>query len=184
MTDTRSKIVGLAEQMVRTGGYNGFSFREIASEIGIKSSSVHYHFPSKEDLALAVADRYVGRFFDALGDPTPEGATVESQIALYCKVFQQSFADSQSACLCGMLSNETALLPDSVKQATIEFIERNVAWLEAVLRLDPSNFSEEEIRDRARLIYSALEGAMSVSALTQSSAWLDSISKVIYPLVV
>ena len=58
MADRRSAILDVAERRIRAHGYNGFSFREIADEIGIKSASVHYHFPTKADLAAAVAKRY------------------------------------------------------------------------------------------------------------------------------
>jgi AcrR family transcriptional regulator len=38
-------------------GFNGFSFREIATDVGVKSSSVYYHFQTM-DLAAAVIQRY------------------------------------------------------------------------------------------------------------------------------
>ncbi|WP_157628311.1 helix-turn-helix domain-containing protein, partial [Ensifer sp. BR816] len=43
-----------AEERIRRAGYSGFSFREIAADVGVKSASVHYHFPTKERLAAAV----------------------------------------------------------------------------------------------------------------------------------
>src|SRR6478752_8675700 len=36
----------LAESHMRVAGYAGFSFRDLAAEIGIKSASVHHHFPT------------------------------------------------------------------------------------------------------------------------------------------
>ncbi|MDF2795086.1 MAG: transcriptional regulator, TetR family [Pseudomonas orientalis] len=47
-----------ARKMVQTRGYNGLSFRELAKEVGIKSASIHYHFPTKGDLGAALAKRY------------------------------------------------------------------------------------------------------------------------------
>lgn len=175
MSDTRTKIIDVAERMVRVGGYNGFSFREIAAEIDIKSSSVHYHFPNKEDLALAVAKRYMQNVMDALGDPAPGDATAEMQADRYCQVFQQSFVEAGSACLCGMLSSETALLPPSVKQVLIEFVDANVSWLEQGLGLPTSE---------ARLIYTAMEGAMSTAALKQDVRWVESVSESVKRFVV
>ena len=32
---------------MRRGGFHGFSFRDLAADVGIKSASVHYHFPIK-----------------------------------------------------------------------------------------------------------------------------------------
>ncbi|WP_234804713.1 TetR/AcrR family transcriptional regulator [Sinorhizobium americanum] len=55
-----------AEERIRRTGYSGFSFREIAADVGVKSASVHYHFPTKEKLAAAVARRYTDRFLEAV----------------------------------------------------------------------------------------------------------------------
>ena len=57
-TDTRETIMRAAGAMVQNRGYNALSFRELAAEVGVKSSSVHYHFPTKGDLAVALARRY------------------------------------------------------------------------------------------------------------------------------
>jgi TetR/AcrR family transcriptional regulator, transcriptional repressor for nem operon len=57
MSDVKVAIMDAAERRMQTGGFNGFSFRDVAADIGIKSSSVHYHFPKKEDLAAAIIRR-------------------------------------------------------------------------------------------------------------------------------
>ena len=58
MSDVKTAIMDAAERRMQLGGFGGFSFREIAADVGIKSSSVHYHFPTKEDLAAAVIRRW------------------------------------------------------------------------------------------------------------------------------
>ncbi len=77
MSDMREAIMDAAERRMRQGGYGAFSFRDIAAEVGVKSSTVHYYYPAKEDLAAAVVHRYtdlvVARFDEALKtnpDPT------------------------------------------------------------------------------------------------------------------
>ncbi|MEM9773358.1 MAG: TetR/AcrR family transcriptional regulator [Chloroflexota bacterium] len=183
MSDTKTQIIQIAEQLVRSGGYNGFSFREIAAEIGIRSASVHYHFPSKEDLALAVANRYKQNFFEALGDPAPDGGNTKSQLAHYGQVFQDSFKASRSACLCGMLSNEIALLPAVVKQVLVSFIDENLKWLQQAITYGASDADSAKVKQQAQLVYAALEGAMSVSALMQSDEWLQSVSNLVAEIV-
>src|ERR1700732_273229 len=75
-SDVKTAIMDAAERRMQLGGFGGFSFREIAADVGIKSSSVHYHFPTKEDLAAAVLWRWAAetsKFVDEeLGkDPDP-----------------------------------------------------------------------------------------------------------------
>src|SRR5437899_1576737 len=65
MSDVATAIMDAAERRIRLGGFNGFSFREIAADVGVKSSSVHYHFPTKEKLAAAVIHRYTDEVAEA-----------------------------------------------------------------------------------------------------------------------
>jgi TetR/AcrR family transcriptional regulator, transcriptional repressor for nem operon len=58
MSDMKMMIMDAAQRRMEAGGFGGFSFREIAEDVGIKSSSVHYHFPTKRDLAAAVIRRW------------------------------------------------------------------------------------------------------------------------------
>ena len=61
MSDIKTAIMDAAERRMQLGGFGGFSFREIAADVGIKSSSVHYHFPTKEDLAFAGREQGLAR---------------------------------------------------------------------------------------------------------------------------
>ena len=55
--DTREKIIYLGEALFQQFGYNGFSYKHIAQKLGIKNAAIHYHFPSKEDLGIAIIER-------------------------------------------------------------------------------------------------------------------------------
>ena len=63
---TATRILDVAEGLAQTRGFNGFSYADIAAEIGITKASLHYHFPSKADLGRALVRRYTERFMDAL----------------------------------------------------------------------------------------------------------------------
>jgi len=65
-TSTRDQIVALAQTLIQTQGSNGFSYRDLAAKIGIKTSSIHYHFPQKEDLLLAAVEDYHQRWHVAI----------------------------------------------------------------------------------------------------------------------
>jgi TetR/AcrR family transcriptional repressor of nem operon len=56
--DTRGQIMDRAAQLLMSRGYKGFSYRDISSHLGVKNAAVHYHFPAKTDLALALVDEY------------------------------------------------------------------------------------------------------------------------------
>src|SRR3954463_14685182 len=63
---TAVRILDVAERLLQTRGYNGFSYGDVAGELGITRGAPHYHFPSKAELGRALIDRYTGRFTAAL----------------------------------------------------------------------------------------------------------------------
>jgi TetR/AcrR family transcriptional regulator, transcriptional repressor for nem operon len=84
MSDINTAILDAAEARMRLGGFNGFSFRDIAADVGIKSSSVHYHFPTKEVLAAAVIHRYAAKTIEYINQQLKAGL---SPIAAWTKLF-------------------------------------------------------------------------------------------------
>ncbi len=159
------EILDIAEQLVRSQGYNGFSFRDIATRAGIKSASVHYHFPAKADLGVAVARRYTDRFLAGLGDAEASGAHPEDLLARYVAAFRYALTRDGQMCLCGVLGAEITALPPEVAREAKRFSKLNLAWLERVLsRLDKQGTADPaSLRRRALVILSALEGAMIVA---------------------
>ena len=60
------KILDVAESFTQTRGFNAFSYKDIQAEVGVKTSSIHYYFPTKQDLAAAMTERYTDRFLQLL----------------------------------------------------------------------------------------------------------------------
>jgi TetR/AcrR family transcriptional regulator len=55
--DTRDRVLQVAQTLFAERGYRGTSLRDIARRIGIKAPSLLHHFPSKQQLYIAVLDR-------------------------------------------------------------------------------------------------------------------------------
>lgn len=124
MTERIDAILDAAERRIRTRGYNGFSFREVATDVGIKSASVHHHFPTKVDLAAAVARRYRERFEAAIEADERNGT---DRIVAWRNAFRRSLADDGLMCLCGILAVEGDALPEPVAVEARAFLERGIA---------------------------------------------------------
>ena len=74
------EILEVGQELIQTVGYDGFSYRDIADRVGIKSASIHYYYPAKTDLACAAARKYrvdfsAGVTEMAAGRPTPVSYT-------------------------------------------------------------------------------------------------------------
>lgn len=177
MENKETEILEAAEKMVREGGYNAFSFREIATAVGIKSSSVHYHFPTKADLGAAVAAYYTDKFIDYLG--TPESIIQENKdpIDIYIKAFRDGLNEDKCMCLFGMLGAEAKGLPAEVSAQTKIFFERNIEWLTAAYILKSS---KKDARAKAIQTIALLEGAMIISNVMNDIEAFDQATALIY----
>ncbi len=162
---TAQRILDVAERLVQSQGYNGFSYADIAVELGVTKASLHYHFASKAELGEALIERYSVRFSEALegiDSTTPgPGAKLDAYTALYADVLR-----GDRMCLCGMLAAEYQTLPPPMRGAVIRFFDHNLAWLASVLedgRAQGTLSFGGSPADAAQTVLGALQGAMLVA---------------------
>ena len=165
----KQALLKAAEDKVRSGGYSNFSFRELAKEVGIKSASVHYHFPTKADLGAELARQYTDDFIGLLGDPKEIKEAGLSPISMYTTQFRRALLEDKQMCLCGLLGAETDCLPEKVKIETKRFFKLNLEWLQEAHKLhDPI-----DVVQKAAHTLSLLEGAMMVSKALDDYKFFD-----------
>lgn len=160
-----ARILDVAERLVQSRGFNGFSYADVAGELGVTKASVHYHFAGKAELGEALIARYRTRFgeaLDAIEAECPDaGARLAAYAALYAGVLK-----NERMCLCGMLAADYETLPAPMREAVVRFFDENEAWLGRVLdegrRSGALSFAGPA-REQAQLIVGALEGAMLVA---------------------
>jgi TetR/AcrR family transcriptional repressor of nem operon len=154
----------LAEAHMRNGGYAGFSFRDLAAELGIKSASVHHHFPTKATMAAAVARRYAERFFATVARRSDEGA--EDAVAAYRSTFKAALGRDRLMCLFGALSVEAGGLPPQVANEIPLFFRRCINDLsQRIGRPNPEA--------RAFEVIATLEGGMMLARAYQDTEAFD-----------
>lgn len=61
--DTRAALVRAAFKVLADVGFEGLRTRAVADAVGVNVATLHYHFPSKEDLVMAVLDEELMRRF-------------------------------------------------------------------------------------------------------------------------
>lgn len=174
-TDTREQIMANARKMVQARGYNALSFRDLAESVGVKSASVHYHFPTKGDLGAALARRYTEdgvRYLEALLE---SGEDYRTCLDKYAAIFRAALEDGNRMCLCGIMAAENEDLPEEVRTEVNSFTSANVAWLTRLLEQRRPDTSAELARTRAAAIFAAIEGAQLVARGRGDAAMFDSI---------
>jgi len=121
--DTATRMLDIAERLAQTRGFNGFSYSDIAAELGIAKASLHHHFATKADLGRALMQRYSEGFEAALGgiDAGPEDAY--GKLSRYAGLYEDVLANDR-LCLCGMLAAEFSTLPQEMRAQVRRFFEK------------------------------------------------------------
>jgi TetR/AcrR family transcriptional regulator, transcriptional repressor for nem operon len=162
--DTRKELLDLAETLVRTRGYNGFSYRDLAEQIGIKTASIHYHFPTKGDLGEALIENEREAFARNLAELDAAEKDPRRRLERFIELFQSTTIGCDNRmCLGAMLAVEQETLPDTVGQAVRRLFAENEKWLAKLLEegRKARQFRFKGPADAAaQFMFSALEGAL------------------------
>jgi TetR/AcrR family transcriptional repressor of nem operon len=163
--NTAERILDVAERLVQVRGFNGFSYADVATELGVTRASLHYHYPGKAELGEALIARYSVRFAAALAKidrVLPDAPTkLDAYVDLYADVVR-----GKRMCLCGILAAEYQTLAAPMRKAVVQFFDDNEVWLTAVLLKGQSAGTlvlREPPSGVAQMIIGGLEGAMLVA---------------------
>ncbi len=164
---TADRILDVAERLVQTRGYNGFSYADVAGELGITRAALHYHFAGKAELGTALVARYTNRFEEALRKADADLADAPRRLDAYVQLYIEVLRRGRM-CLCGMLAAEFQTLPKSMRTTVEDFFARNESWLTGVLESglrDGSLRLDGSADEVARIVVGELEGAMLIARL-------------------
>ena len=162
---TPQRILDIAERLVQTRGFNGFSYADIAKAMQVTKASLHYHFPAKADLGKRLIERYEQNFLAALERVDAQSADAREKLRRYAAIYGEVLKDDRM-CLCGMLAAEYGTLPEPMRDKMRHFFDSNELWLAGVLaqgkRAKVLKFPGSAI-EAARALVGSLEGAMMIA---------------------
>jgi TetR/AcrR family transcriptional repressor of nem operon len=163
---TRARIVDLVEALIMERGFNAISYGDVAEQIGIRRASVHYYFPTKADLGLAVIARYIAKLEAAI-TPVERLPDAASGVAFenFLGTFASVAASAKRVCLGGVLGVEFETLPPAMQAEVRRFYNTAQSWLSALLergRVAGAFAFAGSGEEVARTIMSTLEGALII----------------------
>jgi TetR/AcrR family transcriptional repressor of nem operon len=136
LSNTATKLIDEAAELIVNAGYNGFSYADLADSIGIRKASIHHHFPTKADLVVAVIERKSAAIAEQI-DVLESGATdAMAQLLAYVDYWKRCIEDQSAPfCLAGVLAVELPSLPESVAAAVQGHFNKLAKWLERLMLL-------------------------------------------------
>lgn len=161
--ETVDKILNAAERLCQARGFDAVSFRDLASEVGVKSASIHYHFPTKADLARALTIRYRQQFETVRDEIDRKEPTAIGRLDRLFAVIDSLYRDQSRICLAAVLAADASAVSAEVAEQLKRFFEDNERWIAGVLKLGIAQGSIRPATDpnaTARLIFAAIEGSI------------------------
>lgn len=178
--ETTTQLLDRAQLLVQQRGYNAFSYKDLAEAIGIRTASIHYHFPAKADLGLALMERYLATLETGLATIDSTHRTNQAKLESFIKLYRTTEA-SGAICLCGSLASDRETLPEPLQDAVSAYLDRSEAWVaEKVtegVRLGEFKFSGQP-EDVAATLLSGLQGGLILSRARGGRPLLDTVERV------
>lgn len=175
-TDTRRALLASAERAARRAGYDGFSYGDLAQDVGIRKASIHYHFPTKAALTADLVAQYSARIQQRLAGIDAAQTTGAARLAALVALYRAALDQGHSLCLCVALSISADTLPDTVRHEIQSFRAYVTAWIARGFALGVVDGSLDLLDDpgtEAAALLAQLEGAQLAARAARSPAPFD-----------
>jgi TetR/AcrR family transcriptional repressor of nem operon len=173
---TSDDILACARSLIVSGGYNGFSYADIADVVGIRKASIHHHFPSKADLVRTLVGRYREAAEEGIANLEHGVSGPLEQLRAYIGYWKACIGDASAPfCVCALLASELPILPEEVRLEIRAYFRLLSGWLTAVLERGVRQKTivlANAPRVEAEIFMAAVHGAMlSARAYGDTSAF-------------
>lgn len=171
MNDTRSEIIRLGSELIRSIGYNSFSYADISKALNIKNAAIHYYFPTKSDLGVEIIRRNLDAFNEKID--TWKNLDYRQQLEKYITM-HDSFVKRHWMCVVGSLSPSFDTLPEKMQKELRNLVNAILAWLTDLLTKGLNNkvFSfTEKPRTKAFIIHSALLSSLQMNKVLENDIY-------------
>ena len=161
---TADAILRSARSSIVTGGYNGFSYADIAAVVGIRKASVHHHFPTKVELVRTLVRRYRDEAEAGIAEIERRATDPLDQLRSYTGYWESCIGDPETSyCVCALLATQLPVLPEEVAFEVRAYFRALSAWLTSVLERGARQGDialHGDAHSEAELLMAAVHGAM------------------------
>jgi TetR/AcrR family transcriptional repressor of nem operon len=161
---TSDDILRCARSLIVEGGYNGFSYADIANVVGIRNASIHHHFPSKADLVRTLVAQYRREAEAGIAELERQVSDPLGQLRAYTGYWEACITDATAPfCVCALLASQIPVLPEEVVVEVRAHFRALSAWLTSVLERGAKQGSLRlagTAKSEAEVFMAAVHGAM------------------------
>ncbi|MDN3279383.1 TetR/AcrR family transcriptional regulator [Frankia sp. RB7] len=134
VSSTADDILACARTLIIAGGYNGFSYADVAEVVGIRKPSIHHHFASKVDLVRTLVSRYREEAEAGLAALERNIPDPREQLKSYVRYWEACITDATAPfCVCALLASELPILPEEVALEVRSHFRFLASWLTSVI---------------------------------------------------
>ena len=127
--DTKTALLNSAEDAARRLGFDGFSYADLAEDVGIRKASIHHHFPSKANLSVALMQRYHDNFQEICAEIDASCDTGGAQLGELIRQYKKGSDNGKRICLCASFSASRDSLPPEVVEKISAFRAMVIGWM-------------------------------------------------------
>lgn len=128
------EIIQRTNELLASGGYNGFSYADIAELVKVRKASIHHHFPTKADLVTATVALHRQAMRQGLRGLDQSIPDPLDRLVAYTRYWAECIqASNPPICICALLAAELPAVPLEVADQVRAHFEDLEAWLSATL---------------------------------------------------
>lgn len=128
------EIAVYAQTLLEAGGYNSFSYANIAAQVNISKASIHHHFPSKAELVQVVVSRYRQQALQGLELMERHQPDALGALKAYADYWSGCIVgETSSFCICAMLAAELPIVPEVVAMEVRGHFQELSTWLARIM---------------------------------------------------
>lgn len=126
--NTKQKILDVAMALCQEQGVHSLSFREIGQRLGIRSASVHHHYPTKDDLIVALVRKYKNDFKNTLESLKNTLMSPTERLSGLVDILQNFLVSQNRCCLCAVIAVESSSVCCNSQKEVASFFEESASW--------------------------------------------------------
>jgi AcrR family transcriptional regulator len=179
--NTKERIMEIAEHLIMSRGYNGFSYKDISSELKVKNAAIHYHYPSKMDLGIAVIRSARSRFRQWRMMITNQEVSPLDMLNQYFETYITYLKSEEYVCLGGSLETDFHTFPEDMQIEIRQYVSELIQWMETLLasgrKKEIFSFSGSP-KDKAIFILSSVKGALQTARVSSKDSFFQVLNTV------